>query len=102
MSKQYRKINDLMREAARILVGHGWRADRFEQLFELSRSSAFRLAKQAREEHSKADVVEALERARQKQSQEAVVTRESWQKSPDNAGEVRQGYSPDSNVRFRS
>jgi hypothetical protein len=102
MSKQYRKVNDLMREAARILVGHGWRADRFEQLFELSRSSAFRLAKLAREEHSKAVVAEALERARRQAAQKAVVTRDNWQKSPEDAGEVRQGYSLDSKVRFRS
>jgi hypothetical protein len=102
MSKQYRKINDLMREAARILVGHGWRADRFEELFELSRSSAFRLAKWAREEHSKAVVAEALERARRRQAEEAVVTRDNWQKSPEDAGEVQRGYSLGSKVRFRS
>ena len=95
MSKQYRKINDLMKEAARILVGHGWRADRFEELFGLSRSSAFRLAKQAREEHSKAVVAEALERARRQAAQEAIAAgslRDSWQKSPEDAGEVRRGY----------
>jgi hypothetical protein len=102
MSKQYRKINDLMREAARILVGRGWRADRFEELFGLSRSSAFRLAKQAREEHSKAVVAEALERARRQAAQKAVVTRDSWQKSPEDEGEVLRGYSQGSNVRFRS
>ena len=102
MSKQYRKVNDLMREAALILVKHGWRADRFEELFELSRSSAFRLAKWAREEHSKAVVAEALERARRRQAEEAVVTRESWQKSPEDAGEARRGYSLASKVRFRS
>jgi hypothetical protein len=72
MSKQYRKINNLMREAARILAGHDWRADRFEQLFELSRSSAFRLAKWAREAHSKAVVAEALERARLQTAQKSV------------------------------
>jgi hypothetical protein len=79
MSKQYRK-KDLMREAARILVGHGWRADKFGELFELSRSSAFRLAKQAREEHSRAVVAEALERARLKRSQEAIRLRHEWQR----------------------
>jgi hypothetical protein len=102
MNKEYRRINDLMREAALILVKHGWRADRFEELFELSRSSAFRLAKQAREEHSKAVVAEALERARRQAAQEAVVTRDSWQKSREDAGEVQRGYSLDSKVRFRS
>jgi hypothetical protein len=105
MSKQYRKINDLMREAAHILVGHGWRADRFEQLFELSRSSAFRLAKWAREEHSKAIVAEALERARQRQAEEAITAgslRDGWQKAPEDAGEMRRGVSLGSNVRFRS
>jgi hypothetical protein len=105
MSKQYRKINDLMREAARILVGHGWRADTFEELFELSRSSAFRLAKQAREEHSKAVVEEALERAKRRQKEEAIAAgslRDSWQRPPEDGGEVRRGYSLGSNVRFRS
>ena len=102
MSKQYRKINDLMKEATRILVGHGWRADRFEELFGLSRSSAFRLAKQAREEHSKAVVAEALERARRRQAEEAVVTQDNWQRSREDADEVQRGYSQGSNVRFRS
>lgn len=101
MSK-YRKVNDLMREAALILVKHGWRARQFEQLFGISRSSAFRLAKVASEEHSKAVVAEALERARRQAAQEAVVTRDSWQRPPEGEGEVRRGYSQGSNVRFRS
>jgi hypothetical protein len=69
---RYRKVNDLMREAAVILVKHGWRADKFEELFELSRSSAFRLAKQAREEHSKQVVEQALRARREKMVQEAL------------------------------
>ena len=69
---KYLKVNDLMREAARILVGHGWRADKFEELFGLSRSSAFRLAKLAREEHSRQVVEQALRARREKMAQEAV------------------------------
>jgi hypothetical protein len=105
MSKEYRKTNDLMREAALILVKRGWRARQFEQLFGISRSSAFRLAKVAREEHSKAVVAEALDRARRQAAQEAVKLRDEWQRetrSPEGAGEVRRGYSQGSNVRFRS
>jgi hypothetical protein len=84
MSK-YRKVNDLMRKAALILIKHGWRADRFEELFSLRRSSAFRLAKQAREEYSRIVVEEALEKARRRQAEEAVRLGEGWQgktKSP--------------------
>jgi hypothetical protein len=105
MSKQYRKVNDLMREAAYILAAHGWRADRFEELFGLSRSSAFRLAKQAREEHSKAVVEEALESARRRQAEDAVAAgsvRDSWQRSREDGGEGRRSHTMDSNVRFRS
>ena len=105
MNKHYRKVSDLMREAALILVKYGWRADRFEELFGLSRSAAFRLAKQAREEHSKAVVAKALERAKRRQAEEAIATgslRDGWQKSPEDVGEMRRRYSLDSNVRFRS
>jgi hypothetical protein len=102
---KYRKVNDLMKEAAYILVGHGWRADKFEELFGLSRSSAFWLAKQAQEEHSKTVVEEALERAKRRQAQEAIAAgslRAGWEKAPEDAGEERRGYSLGSNVRFRS
>jgi len=80
MSKQYRKVNSLMREAALILFKHGWRARQFEQLFGISRSSAFRLTKVAREEHSKAVVAEALKRARRQAAQEAIRLRDEWQR----------------------
>jgi hypothetical protein len=104
MSK-YRKVNDLMREAALILVKYGWRADKFEELFGLSRSSAFRLAKQAREEHSRIVVEEALERARRRKNEEAVsskVLRDTWERPREDASETQRGYSLSTNVRFRS
>jgi hypothetical protein len=104
MMGKYRKVNDLMKEAACILVRHGWKADRFGELFQVSRSSAFRLAKEAREEHSKTVVEEALERAKRRQAQEAIAAgslRDGWQR-PGEVLETQEGHSLDSNVRFRS
>jgi hypothetical protein len=81
MSKHYRKINDLMHRASRILVGHGWRADKFEELFGLSRSSAFRLVKWVRDERSKIAVEEALEKARRRQAEAERAERERDEQS---------------------
>ena len=106
MSKKYRKVNERMKEAAVILDTFGWKAHKLAELFNLSRSSAYRLWKAAREENNRR-IAELEEKARTEQEAQEAMTasslRDSWQRSREDAGELRRGYSFGQGVRrFRS
>jgi hypothetical protein len=96
------KENDLMKEAAVVLDAFGWKADKFEQLFSLSKSLAFRLAKWAREKRNRPIAAQAIRAMREQEAQEAVRLRDEWQERQDDVAELQRGYSLGSNVRFRS
>jgi hypothetical protein len=102
MSKKYRRVNERMKEAAVILVTFGWKADKFEELFGVSRSVAFKLAKEAREINA-ARLAEMERRAeRERQEQDAVTAgslMDSWQR---NAKPLEPGLPLGNVRRFRA